>query len=101
MFRILCAYRWRLTDGILRTILTLLVILFTVNIVAGAKKSKGICQALTLGVVARVAAGTACRVCLTLLERLLLPIRPHHRINSSNTLLHLVTNLLVTRVCVP
>ena len=40
-------YRWCLTDGTLRPLLTLLVILFAANI--GAKKSKIICRAdLTL-----------------------------------------------------
>jgi hypothetical protein len=80
---------------------TLIVFLLAAAIIAGTKKSKKICHALTLGVLARAAAGTACRACLTLLERLLLPVLAHHHLDPSDTLLHLVTHLLVARVSMP
>ena len=66
-------YRWCLTDGILRPILRLLIILFADNIVTG-EKSKGIKHGHTchntLGFLT---------VCLAFLERLRQPVLARQR----------------------
>ena len=85
-------------------LILLVSLLAATVIIVGAKESKGICDdGGTLGFLARVAAASvaASLVCLALLERVLQPVLAHHALDSSNTLLHLVTHLLVARVSVP